>query len=281
MGKLFKGKKETPEVAVIADPYKKVREPLLDWLGKTVGKPGEQYGGEMIAPPSPYGKESLDYLRQYSKGGPTASTAGAKTYLQDIVGKYKDPASSPYYQAVKAEAGRLKEQGMRDIEDIAAGGGRYWTGARMGEQAEYGKDIDVGLMNVLGQLAEAYTGQQLQAAPMLAGMGEYEEARPLRAATALQGMGDYERNIQQSQLQAVYQEWLRATQDRPMQMGALAAGVEQPPMYGRVTERPSTAGAMLGEVSPLMGSYNIHKYGYDTKQSSTSDMIKMLMKTMA
>ena len=277
MSGLFEGKKKTPEVAAIADPYQKVREPLLDWLGKSVGKPGEQYSGGMVAPPSQYGKESLDYLRQYARGGETASTQGAKTYLQDIVGKYKDPASSPYYQSVKAEAGRLKEQGMKDIEDIAAGGGRYWTGARMGEQAGYGKDIDIGLMNVLGKLAESYSGQQLQAAPMLAGMGQYEEGRPLRAAGALQDMGEYERNIEQSKMQAIYQEWLRATQDRPMQMGQLAAGVEQAPLYGRVETRPSTLAAMLGETNPFMGSYNTHKHDYSTNQMSMSDAIKMML----
>lgn len=252
MSSLFKSKKQTPEVTTMADPYKDVREPLIGWLKGQIGQPGQQYTGELVAPASPYGKESLDYLTSYAKGGASPATQAASTYLQDVVGKYKDPASSPYYQAVKAEAGRLKEQGTRDIADMASGGGRYWTGARLGEQADYLKDVDIGLLKELGGLGETYQAQQLQAAPMLAQMGQYAEEEPLRKTGALQGYGDYERNIQNALNQAVYQEWMRSTQQWPYNMASLASGIQQAPLYGQVGYSQSPFSQISQSVVPII-----------------------------
>ena len=53
------------------------------------------------------------------------------------------------------------------------------------------------------------------------------------------------------------------------------------PMGSITTKGPSTFMSMLGEVSPLVGSYNTHKYGYTTNQSSISDATEALLKLLS
>ena len=142
-------------------------------------------------------------------------------------------------------------------------------------------DVTNQLNTLLGSLAEKERQNRLNVLPQAAAYGQAQEQFPLQQATALQTLGALPRNIQDAQNQAAYQEWLRSTQLYPMQVAQLASGVQQPPLYGQVTESPSTFMKMFGEVSPIAGSYNTAKYGYNTNQSSISDAMNMLIKMMS
>jgi len=280
MSGLFDSKKTTPEVSIVADPYGDVRNKLTKWLSEKIGQPGEQYTGELVAPSTAQEKQSLTSLDQYANRTTPETTTMARNELTKTLGGEYDPASSPYYQAVKAEAARNLADTQRNISSNAAGGGRYWSGARLGQQGEAATDVNNALNTLMGQLAETERARRLQAVPLAQQMGMEEQEEPLKTATALQGLGGLERTLAQAQNDAAYNEWLRSTQEYPLNIAQLAAGVQQAPLYGEVTESPSTFMKMLGEVSPIAGSYNTAKYGYSTNQSSMSDAMNMLMKIM-
>lgn len=257
MGKsFFSSKKETAEVSPIADPYKDVREKLVSWLsGPTgIGQPAEQYKGELVAPASKQEEESLDWLSKYTAGGPSATRTAATTEIGKILGGQYDPTTSPYYQAVKAEAARNLEKSMADIADVAASKGRYMTGARVGEQAEASRDIALGLNTVLGQLAEQERQRMFGVLPIAGEFATAEEQEPLRKTAALQEFGALPRSIQQAYDQAIYNEWLRSTQEWPLNIAQLAAGVQQAPLYGQVGYTPSTFSQMLPSLTNIATS---------------------------
>ncbi len=232
MGDFFKQKKRKQEVEVVADPYKGIRESTSSWLTGKMQKP-ETYKGEMVAGMSPYEQKSLGFLEEYGKPSPVRGAATAEIQ-KTLEGGY-DPTSSPYYQAVKAEAARNLEGTQADISDMAAGGGRYWAGARLGEQREAGTDVTIGLNKFLGELAERERARKLQVLPFV----QEAEETPLRKSAAYQTLGALPREIDQARKEAIYQEWVRGTQEAPMEAARMGAGMQQAPMYGQVGYEPS------------------------------------------
>ena len=263
MSKVFGGKEEKGGVDVVADPYQEVREPLIKWLKGTIGKSAPAYGGQLVAPMSEQEEKSLGFLDQYAERQPSSTFSSGKKHIEDTLGgKYYDPTKSPYYQAVKAEAAQLKKEGLEDIAGEAASGGRYWTGARLGEQGEFVGDVTRGLQTTLGQFAEnlqeAERNRQMQAVPLAYQYGQYEEEAPLRTTAALQEFGSLPRLIQQALDDALYQEFVGAEREWPLAIGQLAAGIQQAPLYqekgysqspftGFLTNLGSTLGGKVGE----------------------------------
>ncbi len=274
------GDKKDSGIQVAADPYKEVREKLNEWLtgSQGIGQTGPQYPGERTAPMSGYEQQSLDFLKQYGQGGfsqPTQQAAGEIS--KTLTGQY-DPSSSPYYQAMKAASARNLEETQRNIGSAAAGGGRYWGGARLGAQGEAATERNLGMDALLGQLAETERQRRIDILPQAMQMGQYMQEDPLRKATNMQALGALPRNISQAANDAAYQQWMQEQYQYPMDIGQLAAGIQQPPLYAQESKQPGTGWGMLGEISPIVGSYNTHEYGYDTNQTSISQMMQMLTK---
>ena len=206
MSGLFSSKKQTPEVSVVADPYKDIRESLNSWLQGQIGKQGATYPGEQVAPMSDYEQQSLGSLQQYAnRGTPSSFTAGKKMIEDTLAGNY-DPTRSPYYQSIKAEAMRNLQDTQSDIADQAAGGGAYWSGARLSEQRKAGTDVANSLNTVLGSLAEKERQNQLSMIPYAQEYAQTEEEAPLRTTAALQEYGALPRTIQQAYQTALYNE---------------------------------------------------------------------------
>jgi len=242
----FKGKETQTKVGIAADPYGGVRKPLVNWLSGEIGKPAEGYTGELIAPLGEYERASLDFLKDYSGGGTSGlRQAGQKEISKTLSGDY-DPTTSPYYQAVKAESANLLREHQSNIADISASKGRYHTGARVAEQSRAGTEITQALTTLLGSLAEKERERKLAAATTAQNMGIYEEQTPLRKTVALQEFGGLERIIEQARNEAMYREWLRVNQDYPLNIGQLAAGVQQAPLYAEKGYDPSGFAKMLG-----------------------------------
>lgn len=232
MSGLFKQKKESPQYTTTYDPFKDVRDKLSGYLGGQIGKPAEQYKGEMIAPKTTQETQSLDWLKKYAEQGSSEGMNLANEEVKKTMSGYYDPSSSPYYQAVKAEASRNLEDTQAGIASNAAGGGRYWGGARLEQQREAGTDVANSLNTMLGQMAEQERMNRLNTVPIAAQLGQYAENQPLAKTQALQESGSLDRVLQQAQDEAVYNEWLRSTQDYPLQIAQLASpfAAQQPIM---------------------------------------------------
>lgn len=245
MSGLFGQKEQTQKVAEVADPYKSVREPYLGWLSGQIGKTGPTYAGETTAPMSDYEKESLNWLKNYSEGGPSATrTAATGEINKTLSGAYADPTTSPYYQAIKAEAARNLKDTQKNIASNAAGGGNYWTGARLNVQGNESAKTTNSLNTTLGTLAQQERQNMLNVLPQANAFATAEEQAPLQKATALQTLGALPREIQQAQDTAAQNQWQQAVYQYPLDIASLAAGQAQAPVYAQTGYAPSTAQQM-------------------------------------
>lgn len=240
MSGMFKQKKTSTEVSSAADPYGDVREGLNKYITSNINKPGPSYTGETVAPMSDQEKQSLKSLDEYANRGTSESTSAARSMAVNTLKGDYDPTKSPAYQAVKAEAMRNLGEQQNAIKDAAAGGGRYYSGARLQQQREAGTDVVNNLNTVLGAAAEAERNRQTSMVPVAAALGESQENQPLNTTAALQQYGQLPRVIQQAQDDAALNEFLRTVYDYPMSVAQLASGVQQPPLYSQVGYKPST-----------------------------------------
>ena len=215
--------------SVAADPYGQLRNALNDWLIPQIGQPGKQYTGEMVAPLSEQEGQSFDFLRKYGEQGDNETLKNARGEINKTLTNQYDPTTSPYYQAVKAQAAVNLQDTQRNIASNAAGAGRYWTGARLEQEGKAARDSELGLNTLLGALSENERQRRLDVLPQAGQFGEAEQQLPLQQATAYQALGALPRNIQQAGDTATQNEWLRSQVEYPMQIANIAAGVQTPP----------------------------------------------------
>jgi len=252
MGKMFKSKQSTPQFDIAADPYGSIRQPTLEWLRGQIGKPAEQYKGEMVAESTPQEKQSLDFLKGYVDSPTSESSSLARAEVKKTMENQYDPTSSPYYQAAKAEAARNLELAQKNIASHAAGAGRYWSGARLKEQGTASNDAAIAMNKLLYGMAETERSRRASMVPIAAQIGQIEQEEPLKKATALQQLGSLERVLQQARNEAIYDEWLRATQEYPLQIGSMAAGLSREPYYVQRTKQAAPIMQTMGSLGSMI-----------------------------
>lgn len=235
------GKQDSPGVSAVADPYGDVRNKLNSWLGSQIGQKGPTYTGETVAPMSEQEKGSLKSLDDYANYdiGKDQTFQGAKTAVNKSLSSNYDPTTDPYYQAVKAQADRNLQQTNKQIASQAAGGGRYYSGARMQQQREAGVDVNNAMNTLMAQQAENERQRQQQNIPLALQLSQYESGIPLQKATAQQTLGALPRTLQQAQDQASLDDWLRSNYQWPTSVANIAGGVQQAPLYQQ--NAPSTS----------------------------------------
>lgn len=242
---------------VAADPYGSTRKALLDWLNPQIGKAGPTYSGEMVAPMSDEEKKSMSFLNDYGNSAPGSTYASAKKNINDTLNNNFDPSTSPYYQAVKAEAARNSDIANKQIASNAAGGGRYFAGSRMKEQREAGVDTTNKLNTTLGSLAQQERQNQIAVLPQAMQMGLNDQQDPLKKATAFQTLGALPRSIQQAVDQANLDQWTNSNITYPMQIASMAGNIQTPPTYQQkppdfMTQLMGGAGQAMSTMLPLL-----------------------------
>jgi hypothetical protein len=259
MSGMFQSTKTTPEYVTTYDPFKDLRGKTTEYLSGQIGKAAPTYSGELVAPKTTQEGQSLDWLKKYADQGTSEGMNLANEEVRKTMTGYYDPSSSPYYQAVKAESARNLANTNQDIASQSAGGGRYWGGARLEQQREAGTDVANSLNTMLGQMAEQERMNRLNTVPIAAQLGQYEENVPLAKTQALQQYGSLDRTLQQANDEAIYNEWLRSTQDYPLQIAQLAQGLAaQQPIMSQVKNQRSLWSFITDPGSSMMGYNNLY-----------------------
>jgi len=226
MSGLFGGgdEEKSSNYQTVYDPFSAVRGKYSTWLESQIGKTAEPYTGQLVAPKTAQETQSLDYLNKYATQPTSEQTQLAQNEVKKTLTGGYDPTTSPYYQAMKAESAKNLGDTLEGISSDAAGGGRYWTGARLGEQGEARTTAGNALNTILGQLSESERNRMMTASQQAQSLGTEQTEQPLKVATALQSLGSLDRNLAQAQNEATYNEWLRQ-QNYPLQTASLAQGL--------------------------------------------------------
>ena len=266
MSSFFKSKKSKVENNMLDVPeYASIRKKLASWLNPQIGSYPPEYPGEIVPSLNEYQQKALPYMGQYAQEPitPELVSLGGQEYKKTLTNQY-DPSKSLYYKAMRDAANVNLRNTMRKISDSSAGGGRYWTGARLEQQRYANEDLTNALNQTLGRLAENERARRLNIVPAAAQLGEQMTNEPLTRATNILSVGDILRQIQAAQEEAAYNEWLRTHYEYPLKIAQLATAFQgtKPPQWqttvtpgkpsGFSRMLPVLAGAALGAINPAL-----------------------------
>ena len=105
---LFRSKKSeavAPQIETAYDPFGSTRSKLNTFLSDRIGQKGPLYTGDRVAPVSGLEQKSIDIAEKAADRPATGAnySLASEEIKKTLSGDY-DPSTSPYYQAVKAEA---------------------------------------------------------------------------------------------------------------------------------------------------------------------------------
>lgn len=207
--------------------------------------------------------------------GGTDITGARDVYTRMANNKFNpDDPSSGYAAFSKALAKSGNESADVLNREAAIGGSRMSSGIAMAKGG-LAEDLQNQRASYLAQLFNQGENRALQGASGLQSLVGTQQGLFEQLASQAQ----IERLLKDQQAKDAYQEYQRQQNEQMTRIG-LMQEQWQNPMNAITKKRPSTFAAMLGEVSPIVGSQNTHKYGYTTNQTSLGDSFGALAKMM-
>lgn len=282
LGSFLGGKGGEQQQPLIPRYISQTGQNVADWVGQYINQyqPGKEYGGQFTAPMTGFESNSLDLLKQYMSAPNTGELFGlSKSHLMDTLsGKYADPETSPYIQAMtNLAAANLEKQ-----TDLARRGqgarGTFYTKSGIQEERRLREDTQNYLNALIGQFIQGERGNMLRAVPQAAKMDEYESAlAPLKKIGAGQTLGSLERIIQQADLERKYNDFKRQQSELSGVPGVgtslFGTGTNVP--YGIQNWQAPGAdwGGMIGSIAPLLMSSLKMGAGSDSYSGLSNDQL--------
>lgn len=236
---------------------------------------GQLYGGDLgYYQQAPGELQALEGLQGLIGG---QDITGARDVFSRMAEHKFDPddPSSGYaaFSRTLAKAGQESSDVLS--REAAITGSRFGTGIQR-QQANLASD----LANQRGMfLADLYNRGEDRALAGAAGMQGLAGTQ-MNLFNQLASQAAIQRMLQDQQVKDQYSEFQRGRSEELSRLGLMQEQWMNP--MGAVTSKsPSVFMSMLGEVQPLVGSYNIHRYGYQTNQASISDAMEALLKILS
>lgn len=236
---------------------------------------GGAYGGPLVAPFSDLQQRGFaDIESHLGRGLPTDTPmfqAAQGELMRTLGGEEYDPYEGEYYRAYRENIQRELQEAKDRLAARASSRDMFYGGGRRQVEGELEETAMGQLQQMLGSLYEAERERRRASIPQALGMLSYQEGAPVaRAQTALQA-GGMQQALQQMQLDADYQEWLRQQSemgiplDVAMGMSTYTPGFyqEQQPyrdpaegflaQLGGISQLASGIAPMFGAGMPILG----------------------------
>lgn len=219
-----------------------------------------------------------DYLNQ---GTPDAYNTARSTLtkLTDTNFNPDDPSSGyAAYARQVARAGNVANDALN--REAAITGDRYSTSIGR-QKADLGAQLNDQLSTKLADLYNSQLDRAGNAANSLAGVENNVQSNIQDKLNLGFNQGGLQRILNNMKADSMFNEWNRARQEKLSRIGigqdVFGRGVQFGQM-STTTKAPSIFSSILGQVSPIVGSYNTAKYGSANapNQANLSDMVKAL-----
>lgn len=244
----------------LRDPLQKQALTELLPIATTKGKQrleqaGEPYPGELVAPLSEYEQRGLDTLQKVL-GMPMPSEerlfSAAKGELEKTLGGEEyDPIGGAYYQAYRNQVMRELQEAKDRLAARTSARDKFFGGGRIATEGELEEAAVGDLATILGQLFEAERSRRLGAVQPAMQLSALEQALPLERVQAAETLGAVPRTIEQAELDAAYNEWLRQTEELGLPLDvALALTTYQIPYLYKPSKK---GGSLLSSIAPMIG----------------------------
>ncbi len=198
-------------------------EALSSWGQKYLSQydPAKAYGGQFTAPMSPLETQGQSWLSKYmgQEGPGKGYQLALDEYQKTLTGGY-DPFTSPFYQATRTGAGYELESSIDKMRRGQAARGAYFTDTAMREENVLRKESTNFLTRLLGELQEKERARRTQVMPFGMELEKYKTGLPLEKAKAGITLGTVPRMIEQADLEARYNDFLRKQEGLSKSLGA-------------------------------------------------------------
>lgn len=227
---LLGGKDKKPKLLMMPEQikaYSSLLPSLTAKGGQYINVAGQPYQGELTAPLSEYeelGLKSLgDILRQPM---PTTSNLFGLTTEElekTLGGKEYEPTEGPYYEAVRTNLMRELQQAKDRIAQRSSARDAFFGGGRLQQEREVEEGALGRLAQVLGEIYERERTRKLETIPLALQQMGWAEQIPMQRVAAAEQLGALPRQIEQQELVARYQDFIRQMQE----LGATLQGAVQ------------------------------------------------------
>jgi len=220
MGSFFKSKKPKVETKIIDLPeYRKVRQTVSNQLNERLNTPAPQYTGQRVANLTPEQQQAMSRINQWGEQTPSVISNATNMVNQMYSGGF-DPNSSQWYQGVRGALQENLANTLSAIANKAAGGGRYWSGARLEQQRKAATNMTNSLNQTLGQLALRERQMAVNTLPYAQMLGNAPYMQEMNVLQA----NEIARQLEQQRLQTAFEDWYRRNYQYPQQQIANALG---------------------------------------------------------
>lgn len=279
MSGLFKGRSSTTTLDAMLTPEQKAAMASLSAMG-TNG--GDAYTGA-LGDFNQTDTQKLSTNRLYDligAGNPEgyATARNTLTGLANTKFNPDDPSSGfAAFSRQLARSGGIANDALN--REAAITGDRYSTSIGQ-KKADLGAQMNDQLASKLGELYNSAQDRAYNASNALSSL-ETNQANNTRANLGMgfdSTQGGLQNTLNNLEAQAKYIEFKRQQDTKLNALNSVLNKNVQFDQMSKTTESPSIFSSMLGQVSPILGSYNTAKYGAANapNQSSITDIIKGL-----
>lgn len=240
LGGIFGGKRKRVRPEIMEPPqYREARESIWGYLKPRIGRKPEAYPGEFIAPMAPLEERALGRVGERLDAPMPEPFGWAGEEIRKTLAAEYDPATSPFYAAHREQAQRELEEAREMMRDIAAGTGRYFGGVRVEQERELVGEHIRDLAMRSAEMAERERERRLGVVPYAMKLGLMEEEIPGRRIEEAMQYGELPRELEQLELAALYQDWLRRKKEERMYPQMAMDFARTPVAYQYPRYRPS------------------------------------------
>ena len=246
---------------------------------------GDAYGGSLgdyeMTDTTKLGQSQL--MDMLKSALPEAFTMGQQEF-KDVLAtdKYDPYAKGSLYEGFKRNTMRESQDAKDALQRDLALTGDMYSSDRAKQLGILGERTSNSLQDKLAELYDTYSQRRLSAAQQLGTMGQQEESMKSNRINLASTIGDMQRQLNDQKAKAQYADWTRARGEQQSQIDAAKTLFQKDVPYGLKSitgpDKPSTFMSMLGELNPIVGSYNTQKYGYSTNQNSLANEKDNIMK---
>jgi len=173
-------------------------------------EPGKEYTGQRTAGMTPAEQQSMALLMKYmsSPSAGELSKLGGEQLTKTLQGGY-DPRTSPQYEGMRQEMNLMKERDIDAARRAGAARGSYNASGSLREENDVRSSYGASINRILGDLYGQERQRMFEAAPMAQNYEQGLQGQALQQIQAGQQFGAIPRLIEQSDMEAKYQDFLR------------------------------------------------------------------------
>lgn len=236
---------------------KRIDASFADFISKNLPgfTPGEPFTGERVAPISGFEGQGLEFLQQFLNAPDKTELLGAaKKQVLDTLGGEFDPLKSEKFRALRELAEQQRQEGFEAINRQTAGRNNFFSSERIREIGDVAQNTTNALNFALAELASDERDRQIEVLnDALAIDADFTKA-PLKKVAAALSFGALPRALNQAELEAVYQDFLRIREEKSLP-ATLAAGGTSNQRLLTVANQPTQGGsAFLDFLGPILQS---------------------------